>query len=229
MNPMIISWVKNAALVVIIPSLFLASISAADEKPAGQPFQALDQRISQVEAVVPPLAEGIRALLTFTAPEQIVTPSAEPCPEGYKRSIGGFTNICVLSPEPAPPPPVPKGCEDGYVLKEALPDDSPVPPHLAICERIGGNSATVYITYRGVRSEIESLTVQCPESFIVTGGGYSSIDVDPISQTGSVSKNFLVYSSRPKSPDQWSISGKFPDAGFHDVTAYALCIYEPAT
>jgi hypothetical protein len=100
---------------------------------------------------------------------------------------------------------------------------------LLICERIGENSATVYITYRGVRYEIESLTVQCPESFVVTGGGYSAIDVDPISQTGAVSKNFLVYSSRPKTPDQWAISGKFPDAGFHDVTAYALCIYEPAT
>ena len=229
MNPMIISQIKNAVLVVIIPSLLLASISVAGDEPAGRPFQALDKRVSQVEAVVPPLAEGIRALLTFTAPPQIVVPSAEPCPEGYKRSIGGFTNICVLSPEPAPPPPAPEGCEDGYVLKETLPDGSPVPPHLVICERIGGNSATVYITYRRVRSEIQSLTAQCPESFVVTGGGYSSIDVDPISQTGSVSKNFLVYSSRPKAPDQWSISGKFPDAGFHDVTAYALCTYDPVT
>jgi hypothetical protein len=161
---MIISQVKNAALVVIIPSLLLASVSAAGEDPAGLPFQTLDKRVSQVEAVVPPLAEGIRSLLTFTAPQQIVTPSAEPCPEGYERSIGGFTSICVLSPEPPPPPPAPKGCEDGYDLKDTLPGGSPVPPHLVVCERIGENSATVYITYRGVRYEIESLTVQCPES-----------------------------------------------------------------
>jgi hypothetical protein len=226
---MIISQIKHAALVVIISNLLLASVSMAGENPASKPFQSLDKRVSQVEAVVPPLTEGIRALLNFTAPEQIVMPSAQPCPEGYERSIFGSASICVLSPEPPPPPPAPKGCEDGYVLKETLPDGSPVPAHLVICERIGGNSATVSITYRGVRSELQSLTAQCPESFVVTGGGYSSLDVDPVGQTGSVSKNFLVYSSRPQSPDQWSISVKFPDAGFHDVTAYALCIYEPAT
>ena len=230
MNPMIISRVKHAALAVIIPILLLASVSVAGDDPAGRPFQALNNRVTQVEAVIPPLAEGIRSLQNFTAPEQIVLPSTQPCPEGYTRStIFGSTGICVLSPEPDPPPPAPKSCEAGYDSKDTLPDGSPVPAHLLLCERIGANFATVYVTYRGVRGEIQSLTAQCPDSYVATGGGHAALDVDPIGQTGAISKNFLLYSSRPHASNQWAISGKFPDAGFHDVTAYAVCAYDPVT
>jgi hypothetical protein len=224
---MLIARVTHAALVAIMSSLLLASVSTAGPDPNGQPFKALDKRVSDLEAVVPARAEGIRSLGDFVAPAEIVVPLTSPCPEGYQRPIFGSAGICVLSPPPDPPPPAPKTCEDGYVSKDTLPDGSPVPSNLLICERIAANSATVYITSRGVRSGIQSLTAQCPDSFVVTGGGYSAIDVDPIGGTGSISTNFLVYSSRPQAPNQWSISGKFPDAGFHDVTAHAVCVFEP--
>ena len=228
MRPMIVALMRCAVFAGIVPTLF-PSTSTADEDPAGKPFQALDRRISELEAVVPPLAAGIRSLQDFVAPGQIVVPGSDPCPEGYHRPIFGSAGICVLSPPPDPPPPAPTTCEDGYATKETLPDGSPVPQHLLLCERIGANSANVYITFRGAHSEIQSLTAQCPASFVVTGGGHSAIDIDPIGNTGSVSKNFLVYSSRPLARNQWSISGKFPDAGFHDVTAFAICVFEPPT
>ncbi len=232
MNSRLIPAVKNAGLILVLllsPSL-PGSLVAADKLPPGQPFQILADRVSQVEqkvaevqAVLPPLAVELAALANLTPPDELIVSASEPCPEGYVESVApslptGF-KLCVRGEIPTLPPP-PKVCQEGYVLNESLSIGA-----LLVCEQITGGAATVYVTHPAVTAQGMTLTAQCPESFVVTGGGYASEDIfrigDPLFQ------DVLVYASKPLPPDRWMVAGKAVNGAARPLSVYAMCIRNP--
>jgi len=226
MNSRLIPAVKNAALILVLllsPSL-PGSLAAADKLPPGQPFQILADRVSQVEqkvaevqAVLPPLAVELAALANLTPPDELIVSASEPCPEGYVLSASqgglppGFT-LCVRGEIPGLPPP-PKVCQEGYALNESLSIGA-----LLVCEQITGGAATVYVTHPAVTAQGMTLTAQCPESFVVTGGGYASEDI------GRFFQDVLVYASKPLPPDRWMVAGEAVNGTTRPLSVYAMCI-----
>lgn len=231
MNGRLIPGIKNVAIILTLllyPSLPV-SLAADVRLPTGQPFQILDnkvsqvaQKVTQVQAALPPLAAALEALLTLTPPDELLALASKPCPEGYVESVSsglpsGF-KLCVHGEIP-PFPPAPKVCQEGYVLNETLSVGT-----LIVCEQITGGTATVYVTQPVVPSQGITLTAQCPESFVVTGGGYASEDIfriDPFFQ------DVLVYCSKPLPPDRWTVGGKPVGGGPRPLSAYASCIRNP--
>jgi hypothetical protein len=221
---------------VVMASLALASVAAADGSPLGQPYRSLDQRVAALErqvpelqSAVPILSDGIQAVVGFTSPGEIVVPANAPCPEGYHLSgpYGAFGKCVLDDPGPAPEPP-PADCEAGYVRRETFHDGSPVPASSLVCERTLATSATVYVTRRSAdfapRQPV-SLAAECPPSFVATGGGWAATDA----ATGAVATDLLVFASRPAAPDQWSVAGKFSGTERHDLTVFVVCAAEPVS
>lgn len=232
MDSRLIPGIKNAAIIVTLllsPSLPV-SLAADNKLLTGEPFRILNDKVSQVkqevtevQAALPPLAAELEALLTLTPPDEILVLASKPCPEGYVESVSsglpsGF-KLCVRG-EILPPPPPPKVCQEGYVLNESLSVGN-----LVVCEQITGGAATVYVTHlAGATAQGMTLTAQCPESFVVTGGGYASEDIfriDPFFQ------DVLVYASKPLPPDRWMVGARAVNGFARPLSAYAICIRDP--
>jgi hypothetical protein len=205
-----------------------ASADALDERTLRiltRQVSQLNQAISDVKTILPIFASQLEAELSLTPPDELFVSFPNPCPTGYATAGGVFPGItrCVRMDPPSPVPEPPKVCQAGYTLNEALPDGSPVPSYLVLCEQIMESVATVYLTHRHVGSEGTSLTVQCPVGYVVTGGGYSADANDGT----LLSKDILVYSSKPIPPNRWALSGKVISATFQPLSAYAMCILGP--
>lgn len=231
MNNRLFSEVRNAVVIfVLLFGLSIPAPSAADDRLAsGKSFQLLNDEILQVakevselQVALPQLVSELDAVWKQTPPEKIVVPG--PCPDGYLPegsgsslgSLGFQTCVFVGAAEIPTPPPADPGCQDGYVLNEGLSVDG-----LVVCEQINDAMAAVYVTYPQIPEFGMTLTAQCPEGFIVTGGGYSSDDIEGV----VLFKDVMVYSSKPLPPDQWAVGAK--SQFYRPLSVYAMCGVDP--
>jgi len=212
-------------------SRFVASPAAGGQLPSGHPFQTLNalignvaQDVSEIQQLLPPLAAGLNALANAVPPDELVLFGTQPCPQGYVEAPpSGLPNgmkLCVRDDRQPEPPAEPLPCRDGFTARDHQADGSPVPPFMAVCEQVDGNMATVYVMHAQLTTQGATLTAQCPESYVATGGGYEAGEV-------ALPNDVLTYQSSPSSRSAWTAKARVMTAGSRVFSVYAVCMREP--
>ena len=189
-------------LLVLVGTVALTGALTQAQGPAGQvngiavPFE-----LAKISAAILDVANGDK-------PGTIQAIGA--CPPGYiaTKANGPFLECSPVS-FPIPITPTDLNCDEGYTELATYANGTPVPAGQALCQSSLAQTATMYEEKDRV-GEQHTFVLQCPDGYVVTGGGYRS--------------QFPVLRSEPVPQNRWVVQVKRQGVLTELTRAWAQCL-----